>query len=92
MTQLAPGAVVDRFVVERLLGVGGMARVYAVRHQVLDTRHALKVLHTVHPKHQARLVREGRLQARLDPAHVVPVTDVIQVHGAPALILPLIEG
>jgi predicted ATPase/tRNA A-37 threonylcarbamoyl transferase component Bud32 len=91
---LAPGTIVDRYTVEHPLGSGGMAWVYAVRHTVLDTRHALKVLHTYasHPSQHERLVREGRLQARLDPQHVVPVTDVVRVDGAPALVMPRIDG
>ncbi|MEQ1565564.1 MAG: protein kinase [Myxococcota bacterium] len=76
----------------RSLGSGGMARVYEVRHSVLDTAHALKVLHLGTPGHRDRLVREGRVQAHLDPAYVVPVTDVLWVHGAPALVMPLVDG
>ncbi|MFT7518422.1 MAG: serine/threonine protein kinase, partial [Kiritimatiellia bacterium] len=89
---LIPGTPVDRYVVQRLLGRGGMAYVYAVKHTVLGTRHALKVLHTTAPGVRERLVREGQVQARLDPAHVVPVTDVLDVNGAPALLMPLVEG
>lgn len=90
---LAPGAQVDRYVVERLVGRGGQAAVYLVRHRLLGTRHALKVLHRGGgPEVHARLVREGRLQARLDPTFVVPVHDVITVDGAPALVLPFVSG
>lgn len=43
--ELQPGDVVDgRYLVEILLGKGGMAEVYRVRHAHLDTQHALKVL------------------------------------------------
>ena len=66
-----------------------MGRVYAVQHAVLGTQHALKVL-TAGPVD--RLVQEGRLQARLDPAHVVPVVDVLDVDGRPALLMPLVRG
>ena len=42
---LPPGSLVDgRYGVEALLGRGGMAAVYRVRHAQLDTLHALKVL------------------------------------------------
>ncbi|MEQ1569903.1 MAG: serine/threonine-protein kinase, partial [Myxococcota bacterium] len=83
---------VDRYLVLRPIGSGGAAQVYAVRHTVLDTVHALKVLRLGGAAARERLVREGRVQARLDPAHVVPVTDVIDVFGAPALVLPLVDG
>ena len=39
--QIETGTPIDRFVVERLLGQGGMASVYLVRHQHLDSLHAL---------------------------------------------------
>ena len=38
------------------------------------------------------LLQEGRLQARLDPNYVVPVTDVVMVDGTSALVMPLVEG
>jgi serine/threonine protein kinase len=41
---LRPGEVVDRYTVEALLGEGGMAAVYTVRHNTLGSRHALKLL------------------------------------------------
>ncbi|MFK7927107.1 MAG: protein kinase, partial [Myxococcota bacterium] len=89
---LDPGTRVEGYVVGRLLGEGGTASVYAVRHALLDTWHALKVLHTSDAATQDRLIREGRVQSRLDPALIVPVTDVILAHGAPALVLPLVRG
>ena len=63
-----------------------------MRHAVLGTLHALKVLHFSDQGLQERLLREGRVQARLDPDHVVPVTEVVRVGGVSALVMPLIEG
>lgn len=62
---LEPGKEVDRYVVEVLLGSGGMAEVYRVRHQVLGTRYALKVLHMDSTQVRRRMEAEGRLQAHL---------------------------
>lgn len=92
MMHLPPGTTIERYMVEHQIGVGGVATVYAVRHAVLGTRHALKVLRSSAPGARARLLREGRLQARLDPSHIVPVTDVLEVGGAPALLMPLVDG
>lgn len=89
---LTPGTTVERYIVLHLLGVGGMAVVYAVRHEILGTRHALKVLSHAAPTVRERLILEGQLQARLDPRHVVPVQDVLSVQGAPALLMPLVQG
>ncbi len=89
---LEPGTVVDRYVVEGPLGRGGMARVFGVRHQRLGTRHALKILDLPTTYLQARTLREGRVQASLRHPNVVAVTDVIEVNGAPGLIMELVEG
>ncbi len=90
--ELAPGDEVDRYVVEALLGQGGMARVYRVRHQRLGSRHALKVVDLPAASFHARILREGRAQARLQHPNIVAVTDVIEVEGAPGLVMELVEG
>ena len=41
---LKPGTVFEKYTVVRLLGRGGMGAVYQVRHNVLDSYFALKVL------------------------------------------------
>ena len=89
---LAPGDRVDRYIVEAFVGSGGLAEVYAVRHAVLETRHALKVLKRAYPEQVRRLVREGQVQARIDHRNVVPVRDVFDVASSPALLMPLVEG
>ena len=90
--RLSLGDAIERYTVQSVLGEGGTATVYGVKHNILGTRHALKVLHRSSPAIREMLVREGQLQARLDPAFVVPVTDVLSVDGAPALVMPLVEG
>ena len=42
---LEPGEMIDKYCVERCLGVGGMGAVYLVRHTQLKTMRALKLLH-----------------------------------------------
>lgn len=66
--------------------------VYEVEHVVLGTRHALKVPHAIDAAMTRRLIQEGRLQARLDPTMVLPVTDVLEVSGVAALLMPLVRG
>lgn len=86
------GRVVDRYCVEREIGAGGMATVYRVRHQTLGSQHALKVL-KLHGEHvRERLVQEGRVQATLRHPNIVEVTDVIDVDGAPGLVMEYIDG
>jgi len=89
---LRPGARVDRYRVELPLGEGGMATVYRVRHERLGTVHALKVLHIDSPAIRERLLSEGRAQARLSHDNVVAVTDILDVDGAPALLMEFVDG
>lgn len=89
---LAPGTVIDRYIVEGPLGEGGMAVVYLVRHAQLGSLHALKVLSLPMPSLRGRFMQEGRLQASLRHTNVVSVTDIIDVEGVPGLIMEYIEG
>ena len=92
MAALRPGTIIDRYVVEGLLGQGGMAVVYRVRHKDLDSIHALKVL-TVHSTSiRERLHQEGKAQARMRHPNIVSVTDLVDVHGAPGLIMECVDG
>ncbi len=91
--ELAPGKVVgDRYVVEALLGQGGMAVVYRVRHRTLGTTHALKIVGVPTASGRERLLREGRLQGQLQHPNVVAVTDQVEVQGVPGLVLEFVEG
>ncbi len=90
--ELAAGTVVDRYVVEGVLGEGGMAIVYLVRHTQLGTKHALKLLTISSRAVRERLVQEGRVQASLRHPNIVTVTDIIVVNGAPGLVMEYIDG
>ena len=90
---LQPGQIIDgRYVVETLIGEGGMAAVYRVRHLHLDTLHALKVLTMTSGSVRRRLMQEGRVQAALRHPNIVAVTDVVAVDGAPGLVLEYVRG
>lgn len=89
---LQSGTAVDRYDVEALLGEGGMAEVYRVRHRTLGSTHALKVLKLEVPGIRERLVQEGQLQATLRHANVVAVTDVVDIDGRPGLVMEYIAG
>ncbi len=90
---LQPDTVVDgRYAIEALLGEGGMAVVYRAKHLKLGTFHALKVLKLPHQAIQDRLVTEGRVQAQLRHPNIVAVNDIVEVNGAPCLVMEYIDG
>ena len=87
-------ALADRYRVERELGRGGMATVYLAHDLKHDRPVALKVLH---PEIAAglgpeRFLREIRLTARLQHAHILPVFDSGAVAGRPWYTMPYIRG
>ena len=69
-----------------------MAAVYLGRHAQLDSLHAIKVLFITAPQIRERLLREGRVQANLRHPNIVSVTDVLEVQGAPALVMEYVDG
>ncbi|MCB9674794.1 MAG: protein kinase [Alphaproteobacteria bacterium] len=89
---LTVGSSVEKYVVEGVLGQGGMARVYRVRHRTLDTVHALKILTSGSAAIKKRALQEGRVQAGLRHTNIVSVTDVLDLPSGPGLILEFVNG
>jgi len=76
--QSRSGQTIDKYVVGPLLGVGGIAAVYAAEHPVLRTQVAIKVLHRRWAKDAEltqRFVREARETAALGHPAFVRVHD-----------------
>ena len=95
MNLLQPGTQLDgRYEVVRLLGQGGMAAVYEVRHLALHSTHALKVLNADLARNddiRGRFLAEGRIQARFRHPHIVQVTEIVTTPVA-GLVMDYIEG
>lgn len=89
---LRPGAEIDRYVVEQVLGEGGTSVVYLVRHRRLGTHYALKLLHQRSHSLVERLLREATLQSRLQHPHIVHVLDVVEHNTQPGLLMEFIDG
>lgn len=92
---LEPGVAVDRYLVEAKVGAGGMAEVYRVRHTLLGSLHALKVLRPalLHDEDiRERFLAEGRIQAQLCHPHIAAVTDLVSAAGVAGLVMEYLEG
>ncbi|MBI3204204.1 MAG: protein kinase [Myxococcales bacterium] len=80
---------------DRLLGVGGMAAVYAASHRN-GTRAAVKVLHHEYSSHRqvrARFLKEGYLANRVNHPGVVRVLDDDQADdGSLFIVMELLDG
>ncbi|HSM93810.1 MAG TPA: protein kinase [Anaeromyxobacteraceae bacterium] len=67
-----------KFRIEKLLGQGGMGKVYLANHQVLDQKVVLKVLHREYAEDAdtvKRFQHEGRAASRLRHPNVIQVLD-----------------
>jgi len=75
---LVGSVIADRYRVERLLGEGGMGRVYLARHVRLPQQAAIKVMHTTTARDDgavARFNREAANAARIEHERVARVFD-----------------
>ena len=85
-----------KYVVEKVLGMGGMGVVVAAHHRQLDERVALKFLlpeAAANPEVVARFLREARAAAKIKSEHVTRVFDVGTMEsGAPFLVMEYLEG
>ncbi len=90
---LAPGdAFAERYVVELLVGRGGMGTVYRVRDAMVDEIVALKVLGQTSPEVVERFRREVRLARRITSPHVARTHDLGTYAGVHYLTMELVEG
>src|SRR5688500_16069365 len=91
------GAHVDaRYLVESVIGRGGMGVVYAAVHEELQRPVAIKVLNPAWASDQdaaARFLREARVASSLSHANIVDVWDLGRLpDGRPYLVMPRITG
>ena len=85
----------EKWTIDRLLGVGGMASVYLATHRN-GSKVAVKILHphlAAHADTLRRFLREGYLSNKVDHPDVVHVLDDdLAPDGAPFLVMELLDG
>ncbi len=88
--------IAGRYLVDRLLGSGGMGLVAAARYPELGQKVAIKFLRPELAADQvvtARFMREARLAAKVKSAHFVRVFDVGRLEsGVPYLVMEMLIG
>ena len=77
--QLIPGSVFEKYTIEKQLGRGGMGAVYLVRHNILDSLFALKVLSlnsdSGNNSFVSRFIREAKLACKIKHPNLIEVHD-----------------
>ena len=94
LLELVAAGLQGRYSIDGLIGVGGMAVVFAA--QDLERRRpvAIKVLNPdiANEVATARFMREILVSSSLQHPHIVPVLDSGEVANYPYLVMPLIDG
>jgi tetratricopeptide (TPR) repeat protein/predicted Ser/Thr protein kinase len=82
----------DRYRCDRLLGSGGMGRVFKAWDPRLRRWVALKFLTSDDPELTTRFLREARAQARIEHPHICRVYEVGETAGRPYIAMQFIDG
>jgi serine/threonine-protein kinase len=92
----AEAVIGGRYVLEDLIGEGGMGEVWRARHATLNSPVAIKFLHGASASDETsrkRFLKEAQLTARLKSRHAVRVFDHgVTEDGVPYLVMELLEG
>src|SRR5262245_55033226 len=95
-SHLPIGTVVDnKYVVERVLGEGGMGVVYLAKDRFTETHVVLKAIHRAYAHradYRERILAEGRALARIDHPNVVRLNAVVAEGEVLYLVMQFIEG
>jgi serine/threonine-protein kinase len=83
------------YVLEEVIGEGGMGKVWRAHHTTLKKVFAVKVMSDIllnKPDFEARFQQEAQAQAKLQHPSILSVTDFFSENGAYYLVMPFIEG
>jgi serine/threonine protein kinase len=86
--------IAGKYVLDHLIGQGGMGAVFAARHLKLSKAVAIKIMlaDASNPEAAQRFINEGRAAANIQNEHVVRVDDVDEEMGYAYMVLELLDG
>jgi serine/threonine protein kinase len=92
---LKPGSRVGGYIIEDLIGQGGMAVVYKALDERLGRRVALKILapaQAADDSFRQRFIRESRAAAAIDDPHIIPVFEAGEADGFLFIAMRYVQG
>ena len=93
--RFGPSVVINDYIIEKLLGKGGMGVVYKAYQMSLDRTVALKIMTISSEQNQAAItdfIREARAAARVNHPNIVQAYAVGQEEGVYFLAMEMVEG
>ena len=88
-------AMIGGFTIKKLIGHGGMGRVYLGRDEQLDRDVAIKLMHPSRAKDEVsrkRFLRESRATAAVNHPNVITILQVGEHDGLPYIVMQHVEG
>jgi serine/threonine-protein kinase len=86
----------DRYIIDGVLGEGGMGRVYRAKHKVIGKTVAIKILHSELARDKAavgRFVREAQAASSVGNPHIVDVADFGETKdGSTYFVMEFLDG
>ena len=93
---IQPGAIIDKYRIDALIGRGGFAVVYRATHRILQTQVALKIikpkLSRQHPQLIHSVCEEARFAAQINHPNIVKIIDVTGNRKLSYIVMEYIDG
>jgi serine/threonine protein kinase len=89
---LEPGQVIGKYRIDRTLGQGALAVTFRVVDPADGQPYALKMMYSRDDQFRERLKRAGEAQSSALSPNLVRVVEMIEVEGAPGLVMEYVDG